>query len=239
MAIYDFLEKYWNVISGNPLFFVSNSILFSTLGFLGARLMYGAVATIAKERLEAARDDLARLEKAKRDESATVAELREKISELTHPKDPTPAARITTSPAEVVPKSGDSRSPNNTDSYFLSIPHRTLKDAMDEAAASGKLVFAVIYDETNPTQSKLTYSLGYFMEYHTTKKLVHDYFIPAIIKASDAGASMLVPEDDPLELCLWVVLSSTGDILRREGVYANPDEGLKRVRSVISQYGIA
>jgi hypothetical protein len=36
-----------------------------------------------------------------------------------------------------------------------------------------------------------------------------------------------------LELCLWVVLNSAGEILRREGVYADADEGMKRVREVI------
>ncbi len=47
--------------------------------------------------------------------------------------------------------------------------------------------------------------------------------------------SRLVPDDDPLERCLWVVLDPSGRIFRREGVYANPDEGLKRVREVIRQ----
>jgi hypothetical protein len=42
-----------------------------------------------------------------------------------------------------------------------------------------------------------------------------------------------VPEDDPLESCLWVVLDLSSSIIRRERIYANPDEGMKRVREVI------
>ena len=97
-------------------------------------------------------------------------------------------------------------------------------------------MFAVIYDEKHPKQSKLNFSLGYFMEYHTTKKLVDEYFVTVLLKASDKEANKLIPEDDPLENCLWVVMKADGQIIRREGVYANPDEGLKRVREVIKSF---
>lgn len=48
-----------------------------------------------------------------------------------------------------------------------------------------------------------------------------------------------MPDDDPLESALLVVLGQSGEILRREGVYANPDEGMKRVRSIIAQFANA
>lgn len=122
-------------------------------------------------------------------------------------------------------------------SCFLHEAYADLHLAISEAEKSDKLLFVVIYDEHHPTMSKLEYSLGYFMEYQATKRLVDTYFVPAIIKASEEKAKMLVPEDDPLENCLWVVLDTHGKILSREGVYANPDEGLKRVRAVIASYG--
>lgn len=91
----------------------------------------------------------------------------------------------------------------------------------------------VIFDPAHPQRSKLNFALGYFMEYQTTKRLVDEHFVPIVGPSSGPQLSALVPEDDPLELCLWVVLNPAGDILRREGVYANPDEGMKRVREVI------
>ncbi len=77
------------------------------------------------------------------------------------------------------------------------------------------------------------------MDYFTTKKLVDDHFVSALVPLSSSGAKDLVPQHDPLENALWVVLNANGEILRREGVYANPDEGLKRVRAVIGSVGNA
>ncbi|MCD8173080.1 MAG: hypothetical protein LUD76_06420, partial [Alistipes sp.] len=94
----------------------------------------------------------------------------------------------------------------------------------------------IIYDRNNPTQSKLSYSLGYFMEYNTTKKLVHDNFVQVLVNSDSPQAQNLVPVDDPLENCLLVVLTPNEQIIKRESVYANPDEGLKRVRDSIYQW---
>jgi Restriction endonuclease len=122
---------------------------------------------------------------------------------------------------------------NNKNQFFLRPPHDSLETAMAEATERGVLVFVVIYDPEHPTNSKLEHSLGYFLEYQTTKRLVDQHFV-AIVGASDEPAlQALVPEDDPLECCLWVVMTASGAILKREGVYANPEEGLKRVRAVI------
>mgnify|MGYP003649207648 CR=1 FL=1 len=119
--------------------------------------------------------------------------------------------------------------------FFISEPKHDIKSAKSEASKHGKLAFLVIYDEDHPTKSKLFYSLGCFMDYFTTKKLVDDHFVPALVSSKNHDAAELVPSDDPLENCLWVVLRKDGEILVREGVYANPDEGLKRVRRVIEQ----
>lgn len=122
---------------------------------------------------------------------------------------------------------------HSTNHYFLHAPHDDLDAAKKEAEARDLLVFAVVYDPEHPSHSKLDHSLGYFMEYQTTKRLVAQNFVAVLGPSTDAQLSVLVPGDDPLENCLWVVMNPQGEILRREGVYANPDEGLKRVRKVI------
>ena len=119
--------------------------------------------------------------------------------------------------------------------FFLREPHADLAVALREAGGRKSPVFCVIFDPAHPTRSKLNYSLGYFMEYQVTKRLVDEHFVAVVGPSSAAELSRMVPDDDPLELCLWVVLDPSGRILRREGVYANPDEGLKRVREVIRQ----
>jgi Restriction endonuclease len=121
--------------------------------------------------------------------------------------------------------------------FFLREPHTKLDEGLEEARARGLLAFVVIYDQAHPLRSKLDFSLGCFMEYQTTKRHVDEHFVPVVGTNGDPLFSRLVPEDDPLELCLWVVLDRNGNVLRREGVYANPDEGLKRVREVIAAHG--
>lgn len=121
--------------------------------------------------------------------------------------------------------------------YFLHPPHDDLDSAKEEAKARGLPVFVVVYDPDHPTRSKLDHSLGYFMEYMTVKRLVAQHFAVVVGPSSDPSLAQLVPKDNPLEKCLWVVVTAEGLILRREGVHANPDEGLKRVREVIKSIG--
>ena len=118
--------------------------------------------------------------------------------------------------------------------FFIREPYATIPDAQEKARKTGKPIFLVIYDQEHPTLSKLYYSLGCFLDYFTTKKLVDDHFVSALVPVSSIGARDLVPPDDPLEKALWVVLNAKGEVIKREGVYANPDEGLKRVRQVIA-----
>ena len=118
-------------------------------------------------------------------------------------------------------------------SFFTRDPHREVETAFAEARAREVPLFAVIYDEAHPSLSKLAFSLGYFMEYQTTKRLVDEHFVPLIGPSSDPLLAALVPEDNPLENCLWVVLDLEGKVIRREGVIANPDEGMRLVREVI------
>lgn len=128
---------------------------------------------------------------------------------------------------------------HSANKYFLRPPHEDLSAAKYEAAERGLLVFVVVYDPDHPTHSKLDFTLGYFMEYQTVKRLVDKHFVPIVGPSSDPLLAELVPEDDPLEKCLWVVLNADGQIIRREGLYANPDVGLERIRQVIGSCGTA
>ena len=119
--------------------------------------------------------------------------------------------------------------------FFISEPFRGLQEAKDASRRTDKPIFLVIYDEEHPSKSKLDYSLGCFLDYFATKKLLEQHFVCALLPASAPGVRDFVPNDEPLENALLVVTNAAGDVLRREGVYANPDEGLKRVRAVIAQ----
>ena len=96
-----------------------------------------------------------------------------------------------------------------------------------------KPIFMVIYDNQNPTKSKISYSLKYFTEYETTKNLIHDNFIQVLLDKEASGIKQYIPIDEPLENCLLVILTPDNEIIKSEGVYANPDEGLKRIKQSI------
>lgn len=117
--------------------------------------------------------------------------------------------------------------------FFINEPKSDYYSVVKEAKKQNKLIFLVIYDEEHPTKSKLFYSLGCFMDYFTTKKLVEDYFITALISSKNNDITKFIPDDDPLENSLLVILNQNEEVIKREGVYANPDEGLKRIRSII------
>lgn len=120
--------------------------------------------------------------------------------------------------------------------FFIGYVYRDLDEAKKAADERGIFMFVVIFDARHPKKSKLNYSLGYFMEYQTTKKLVNENFVQVLLDSSDPRAAELVPGDDPLENCRLVVLTPDGDTIRSEGVYANPDEGLRRVREDIQKW---
>ena len=71
------------------------------------------------------------------------------------------------------------------------------------------------------------------MEYQNTKRIVDQHFVAAVGPSSDPAFGALVPSDDPLELARLVAFKPDGVIIRSEGVYANPDEGMKRVRAMV------
>lgn len=120
--------------------------------------------------------------------------------------------------------------------FFIGKVYSDFKQAKKISKKENKPMFIVIYNKSHPRQSKLDHSLGYFMEYETTKKLVQNNFIQVLTDSENLTDKVLIPLDDPLENCLLVVLSPDNKIIRREGVYANPDEGLKRVREIIATW---
>lgn len=119
--------------------------------------------------------------------------------------------------------------------FFLGQVIESLVLAKEIASAKKLPIFMVIYDDNHPTKSKLNFSLGYFLEYDTTKRLVRDHFVQ-VIQPLSPDVMQYIPADEPLENCLLVILSPSGTIIRREGVYANPDEGLKRTRELITAW---
>ena len=75
MNIIDFISTQWQVIESAPVQFITTAALFFGLGFAAGKIIFGTMTEVAKARLEAARDDLARLEKRKRDELHYLEEL--------------------------------------------------------------------------------------------------------------------------------------------------------------------
>jgi hypothetical protein len=119
-------------------------------------------------------------------------------------------------------------------SFFIGATFTDLNDAIYTAKKENKGLFLVIYDSEHSTNSKLEHSLGYFSQYEMTKRLINQYFIQVIVPISLIETRKYIPDNYHMENCLLVVLDKNGKIIRQEGVYANADEGLKRVREDIN-----
>jgi len=119
--------------------------------------------------------------------------------------------------------------------FFAGKVFTSIGEAKKVAEQHNKPLFIIIYDGKHPKKSKLDYSLGYFTEYETTKKIIKDNFVQALIDKNTNKVDDLIPIDEPLENCLLVIVDKGGQMKFTEGVYANPDEGLKRVRHFVQQ----
>jgi len=122
----------------------------------------------------------------------------------------------------------------NPSPFFKGKVFDNLASAKLESEKLNKPIFMVIFDGNHPKKSRIDWALGYFMEYDTTKKLVSDNFIQVIVDCTKENVRKYIPEDKPLETCLLVILNKD-DIIRQETVYANMDEGMKRVRESIKK----
>ncbi len=123
--------------------------------------------------------------------------------------------------------------------HFNSRPFTNLALALAFAKAQGKPLFLVLFDSASPTYSQLNYLLGYFLEHEETKNLVEQNFVVAVVPSSQPEAAAFVPPDNALEKALWVVVGLDGSLLARETVYANGEEGLKRVRQLLPRLSSA
>jgi hypothetical protein len=124
---------------------------------------------------------------------------------------------------------------SRTSSFFMGATLTNFKDAFKTMQQENKGLFLVIYDNEHSTNSQLDYSLGYFTQYEQTKRLINQNFIQAIIPTSSADIQKYIPNDYHMENCLLIVLDKKGNIIRQEGVYANSDEGLERVRQDVAK----
>jgi hypothetical protein len=239
--IVTFLTTQWNALVANPSAFLACASISAGIGFAVAKLFYSTQAEVAKARLEAARDDLARLEKDRAERDKELAHVKSEVSALRSDFDRGP--RITVGPRPPVnPREGDLFVEVEGSSVeqvpgaelFARPPAGSLVEVTTSARKTGRPIFLVIFDPSHPTRSRLAFTLGYFLEYETTRKLVAEHFESAVVPASDTDARALIPPNDPLERPRWVVMTADGKPIRSEGLYANPDEGLKRTREVIA-----
>ncbi len=223
-----------------------------------------AAENLASKRLDSALDDLQKFEQRKAEQSDEISFLKTAVEGLRQSLANVPTIYHGEKPpesgvgkpgdiffqTEPAPTVADDKSKSSTQTstlqspaslanlpsagLFITPPKTTLSEALRDAALKSKPIFAVIYDPEHPSKSKLAYSLGYFLEYATTRKLVDDNFVCAMFSVQDEGIINYVPDDDPLENCRMVILSQEGRLLHGEGVYANPDEGLQRTRAAIA-----
>lgn len=128
------------------------------------------------------------------------------------------------------------QSANDTPFFFGKVYDR-LDKALAESDKSNKPVFLVIFDGQHSKRSRLDWALGYFMEYDTTKKLVNQHFVQALVDKNKENVNAYIPQNGPLETCLLVIINK-GHIVRQETVYANMDEGTKRVRATIKSLNL-
>jgi len=239
--IVTFFTTQWNVLVANPSAFLACASISAGVGFTAAKLFYSTQADVAKSRLEAARDDLARLEKDRAERDKELTHVKSEVSALRADFERGP--RITVGPQPPVnPRAGDlfvevketsvGRVPSAE--LFSSPPTGSLAEAFAKARKTGRPIFLVVYDPNHPTRSRLAFTLGHFLEYETTRKLVAEHFESAVVPISDPDAKVLIPRDDPLEKPRWIVMTADGEQIHSEGLYANPDVGLKRTREIIA-----
>jgi len=142
--------------------------------------------------------------------------------------------RLVTIPELPIITFTESISPSSREAaFFKGATLVNLREAIAASRESNKGVFLVIYDNEHPTNSQLNHALGYFTEYELTKRLINEHFVQAIVSSNDPEVQQYI-SDYHMEKCLLVVMDAKGKILRKEGVYGNPDVGLRKVREDIS-----
>ena len=232
----------WLLVQTHPMSFALCALLFLGLGHRFSKHIYGKRNRLSQSRLTNVRDELARLENVLADERedfnyhrAEADALRidiERLSAIINGEKPLDSDADKGAIHKQI--AGNTQTNQLLSAHlFLRRPENCFDDAMKKAAIMNKLLFVIIYDPEHPTKSNLSYSLGHFLQYQTTRKLVDQSFVCVLVPVLDETAKALVPGEDALENCRWVVLNEAGDVLRSESVYPNADEGLSRTREVI------
>lgn len=148
----------------------------------------------------------------------------------TEPVPPAMRAPVAATGSGSLPKKGAAKT------YFIGQVESSLSAAMIRAKRENKGVFLVIYDNKNPTKSRLDVALGYFTLFDTTKKLLADNFVPIMADLHSPDVGQYVPAGNPLEICYYVALSADGKILKQAEVYGNPDEGLSQTQKIVKKW---
>ena len=238
----------WRLFEAAPVTFTIWAAIFLLLGDGLARLTYRKKLKLSKARFKAVCDELGDLESVLADErdelyfyrakaGALSADI-ERLSAILAGKED--AGKTLAGNIDADKSAIDKQIARKVQtSVLLSAtlfnrqPEHSIAAAMKKAARLDKLIFVIIYDADHPTKSNLSYALGNFLKYQSTRKLVDKSFICVLVASSDEKAKTFVPPQDTLENCRWVVLNAAGEVLRSESLSANPDEGLKRAREVL------
>jgi hypothetical protein len=93
-----FLTTQWQVILANPIAFVVCAVAFAGAGFGVGKLFYSTQLEIAKGRLEATRDDLARLEKNKASQGEELSFVKSEVAALRADIDRAPRITVASEP---------------------------------------------------------------------------------------------------------------------------------------------
>ncbi len=233
---------HWHIVQTAPITFAMCAILFLMLGCGLTRLVYKKKIKLSNARLKTAWNELAHFESVLTDErdecmfyraeaGALSADI-ERMSIILAGEDP---LENDANQSAIYKQIAAKPQPSALlcGNLFARHPEYCIEAAMEQAALLNKLVFVIIYNAVHPTKSNLSYALGRFLQYLTTRKLVDKSFVCALVESSNATAKAFVPTDDALEQCRWVVLDQEGEVLRSQTLCANPDEGLKRTREVL------
>lgn len=234
----EFATKNWSLIVDNPLVFILMAVIFCSIGASTMSWLKSERVELLQTRLDAKDEDIERL---KNDTSnlEEIPALREEVASLKFELglladfDYVGAYEK----ARNAPDLGRNEALDPIDfvsNLFDSRVFTSLHEAKAHAVLLHKPLFIIVYDANHPSKSKLKYSAGYFLEYGSTREIINNSFVIAVLANDEASVSKLIPEDDPLENSRWIVMQEDGRIIRSEGLYANPDEGLKRTREVIS-----
>jgi hypothetical protein len=119
--------------------------------------------------------------------------------------------------------------------FFSGHALTNLEEAFADAKEKQVPIFMVVYDSDHPRNSRMDYYFRWFMDYETTKQLVRENFIQVLGDAKEPRVAEYIPEGDPLEHCLAVVLAPDGSVIRRQSIPGNPDEAMRWTKALVSE----